>query len=724
MARDEHAIRVWAGMALWVSGATAAMALTVIGRLTPTQIAGQHYVAAACAVVALLHPVLVLRLRGRALYIATNVFSTFGAAVVWACIFWSGGAGSAMVVLYFLPSFYDAYFFRPRHLAAHLSLTTALVLSPLLYDGHLAGTQFPSRAAVALIGLWVVSAVISNRKGRMLAAERSARREARHDPLTDVLNVRGLQEQVALARPGPGAGLLLLDIDNFKELNSHYGHVGADRLLSCVGSGLTAAAGDGDHVARIGGDEFVVLAARDQEAAFEALARACADAVEGSRAAAQLSGPEATCSAGIALWGRDGTDLSELLAAADRNMYAAKAMRRARNGAGDVESPPVEAVRSLAEGPAARTVAPARDMTAGGGEDPAAGHPGAGDGPIRAWRRRRSRRAMMAAAVWMAVAALALLTTLAPYGDRSHLQLVLWLTAASVAIGISLPVFAPRYGALAQTYAVVGALPAVSIGLYATGGTSSPMLPAMLLAVTFSTYFLGPRAASARVLAVILVCATPFLYASHQPRIGFVVSYAVLLNTALVLAGILVYCRRELEEAERASRALAQHDPLTGLCNRRAFYERLEHAVATRSTEGLAVAIVDLDNFKLVNDLHGHAAGDATLIAIARTMRSVLRSADCLARIGGDEFAVMLRGMDAAQLHAAGERLILAVEAAAVSAGHGDCHVSATMGYAICSHDGHSPDCLVEAADQALMGGKDAGKHRVICASRPSPAAA
>lgn len=113
---------------------------------------------------------------------------------------------------------------------------------------------------------------------------------------------------------------------------------------------------------------------------------------------------------------------------------------------------------------------------------------------------------------------------------------------------------------------------------------------------------------------------------------------------ALVAPPVLVFCVRVAAGLDRASRLLweaAHTDALTGLANRRAFFERLEH------TEGLAtvpvdVAVVDLDGFKKINDRHGHAAGDRALQEVARWLTELAGPAGTVARMGGDEFALVV----------------------------------------------------------------------------------
>jgi GGDEF domain-containing protein len=104
--------------------------------------------------------------------------------------------------------------------------------------------------------------------------------------------------------------------------------------------------------------------------------------------------------------------------------------------------------------------------------------------------------------------------------------------------------------------------------------------------------------------------------------------------------------RRALEDELKH---LAFHDPLTQLPNRTLFLDRVEHALARqgRHRERLAVMLIDLDDFKMVNDTRGHAAGDALLVAVSERLQGTVRPEDTCARLGGDEFAVLVEGWSA-----------------------------------------------------------------------------
>ncbi|KWE87694.1 GGDEF domain-containing protein [Burkholderia territorii] len=153
---------------------------------------------------------------------------------------------------------------------------------------------------------------------------------------------------------------------------------------------------------------------------------------------------------------------------------------------------------------------------------------------------------------------------------------------------------------------------------------------------------------------------------------------------------------------------LAGHDPLTGLPNRLLFMERLEaairHAAAVR--EGLAVMFVDLDRFKQINDQHGHAAGDRTLVAVAKRLNLVLRSGDMAARLGGDEFIVLISDVRSPDVIGDIASRIQIVMAEQLEFGERHLAVGASIGVSEYPADGASAEELLVKADAAMYAAK------------------
>ncbi|HEU4974223.1 MAG TPA: diguanylate cyclase [Baekduia sp.] len=164
------------------------------------------------------------------------------------------------------------------------------------------------------------------------------------------------------------------------------------------------------------------------------------------------------------------------------------------------------------------------------------------------------------------------------------------------------------------------------------------------------------------------------------------------------------------EEVARLS-ADATTDPLTGLANHRAFQERLraELARTQRHEERLAVAVVDIDHFKEVNDAGGHAVGDEVLRTVAALLRDQLRPYDVLARLGGDELAVLLAGCDDAEAAAVLERARQRIERAPFAGG---ARVTISVGVCDVDHAGEAEQ-LMRFADGALYWSKEHGRNRV-----------
>ena len=175
--------------------------------------------------------------------------------------------------------------------------------------------------------------------------------------------------------------------------------------------------------------------------------------------------------------------------------------------------------------------------------------------------------------------------------------------------------------------------------------------------------------------------------------------------------------RRQFEERIRR---LANYDHLTGLPNRSLFYDRLSQAInlAQRNRHELALLYLDLDRFKSVNDTRGHDAGDAVLKTVADRIQLQVRESDTVARIGGDEFAVILPKIASPQDAAIVAGKIIEALCANFPAGDpekGNIEIGASIGIAVFPGDGADLDILFKAADSAMYKAKQSGNCLCFC---------
>ncbi len=181
-------------------------------------------------------------------------------------------------------------------------------------------------------------------------------------------------------------------------------------------------------------------------------------------------------------------------------------------------------------------------------------------------------------------------------------------------------------------------------------------------------------------------------------------------------AAALDQTRAELLAANERLSRLAALDPLTGLANRRQFQERLRQNLAQHHRHGTAGSLVtlDLDHFKQVNDTYGHATGDLVLMEAAARMTASLRPTDLPARVGGEEFAVLLPDSDIGTAVTVAERLRTTLAAMVVFAPDGrPVRITASIGVAAWQHDDRDERDLLERADQALYAAKHAGRDNI-----------
>jgi diguanylate cyclase (GGDEF)-like protein/PAS domain S-box-containing protein len=184
----------------------------------------------------------------------------------------------------------------------------------------------------------------------------------------------------------------------------------------------------------------------------------------------------------------------------------------------------------------------------------------------------------------------------------------------------------------------------------------------------------------------------------------------------IVSAAIIARDVTERRRYESRLRALAEHDHLTGLLNRRRFEEELRRELSrsARSGRGGAVVSFDLDGFKAVNDLAGHAAGDMVLRAVGNTLATHSRDSDAVARLGGDEFALLLPETDHAQAQAAAQHLLDALHDCRVDVDGTPFQVNASVGVALFTPESVSSEDLLVNADLAMYAAKNQGRDRIV----------
>lgn len=168
-------------------------------------------------------------------------------------------------------------------------------------------------------------------------------------------------------------------------------------------------------------------------------------------------------------------------------------------------------------------------------------------------------------------------------------------------------------------------------------------------------------------------------------------------------------------EAAEDLRRAAVTDHLTGIANRRAFFDVAARELERwrRAPRPLSLLLIDADHFKNVNDQHGHATGDAVLLALATTLSGCAREIDVVARLGGEEFVVLLPSTDAAGATTLAERIRAAVAATAVEVNGTLVRCTVSIGVSTMGRDVTGLDALIERADEALYVAKAAGRNRV-----------
>jgi diguanylate cyclase (GGDEF)-like protein len=303
--------------------------------------------------------------------------------------------------------------------------------------------------------------------------------------------------------------------------------------------------------------------------------------------------------------------------------------------------------------------------------------------------------------MWSATGLLGAVVVWLPGSDKSHLTLALVLAGFALVWGLVEIWLASRGGGMTvgqRALVTASTMPIVALALWATGGAVSFIQPVMIFTALFISYFFPPRLAWPLMALFVYAYATPLFYDEQAVAVGYP---ARVVMFALAVGGTMVaiqFLKGRLVRAERHQRTMAEIDPLTGAHNRRGFDSALARAAATG--QPYALILIDLDDFKRVNDEEGHPAGDAVLRSVAVATASVARKGDCVARIGGDEFALLAPGAGASGVLRLLRDLREAME-----------H-PATFAAGLVPDDARTPEELMAHADARLLAQKRDVKQR------------
>ena len=347
-------------------------------------------------------------------------------------------------------------------------------------------------------------------------------------------------------------------------------------------------------------------------------------------------------------------------------------------------------------------------MMAVSGED---GPDGALGGFIAGASFQTSLVAKVLAGLYAAGATLAALTVALPHPSNENDLGLLAIVANAYAIAVLLQWRAPKLPAWTLPLALAWGSTLITGVAYFSGESPSPLIFFYLWIFLYASYFLTRRQAILQIAYVGLAYGA--LLALRPPSSGAPAWWIVGMGTLLVAAIVIMTMRVRVELLISRLYDAARTDPLTRLCNRRGFRELLDLELerARRGETEMTVLVGDLDRFKEVNDRSGHQVGDAALQRVARLLNENKRQIDSAARVGGEEFALILPDSDKDGAFVLAERLRCALRD---EFAEDTVPITISFGLATYPIHGETAASLLRAADEALYAAKDSGRNRTV----------
>ena len=319
--------------------------------------------------------------------------------------------------------------------------------------------------------------------------------------------------------------------------------------------------------------------------------------------------------------------------------------------------------------------------------------------------------AKVLAGLFAAGATLAALTVVLPHPAAQNDAGLLAIVANAYAMAALLYLCAVRLPAWSMPLALAWGSTLITGVAYFSAQSPSPLVFFYLWIFLYAAYFLSRRDAALQIGYVGLAYGALLLL--HRPPSGVPAWWLVGMGTLLVAAIVIMAMRVRVEQLISRLYDAARSDPLTSLSNRRGFRELLDLELerARRGQTEITVLVGDLDHFKEVNNRSGHQVGDAALQRVARVLGEGKRQIDAAARVGGEEFALILpdASQDGAFLVAERVRALVGEEFA-------DDSVPITISFGLATYPMHGETAasLLRAADEALYAAKDSGRNRTV----------